>query len=328
MLHEYKRIIVARTDRIGDVVLSLPVFASLRKCFPNCRLTALVSGYTSQVATSCRSVDDVILYDREESIHDTQKKLRDADPDAVLMLYPRFRLAAAAFLAEIPIRVGTAFRWYSFLFNMKVYEHRKDSTRSEADYNLDLAEAIGCKERVLDIGLEIDPQADKVAKSYLWGKEITRFVIVHPGSGGSAAEWSVRKVRELVEMLSLRRGIQVVVTGTATESAICTEVSEGIPNVFNTAGKFSLSEFVALIAQSELFVANSTGPLHLAAAVHVPVIGLYPNNKPMTPVRWAPITDKKKILTPADGSDDLSLVSVNDVLDSAVSLLSVGSAGF
>ncbi len=323
MSQEYKRIIVARTDRIGDVVLSLPVFASLKKYFPQSELTALVRTYTTDVVSSFESVDNVITYDPDESLIATRQKLKRMDADAIIFLFPRFRISAAAFLARIPVRAGTAYRWYSFLFNKKVREHRKDSVKSEAEYNLALAEALGCEEKVFDTKLNINNEALGRVKNFLSENAIEKYIIVHPGSGGSAFEWGEEKFRELIKSITGRLNLPVIVTGTATEHTLCKKVSSGIPKSINAAGKFSLLEFIALLSEAEVFVSNSTGPIHLAAAVDTPVIGIYPNDKPMTPVRWAPITDKKVILTPSDGSNNLSLISVDEVMWSLYKLMSV-----
>lgn len=323
MLRKISRIIVSRTDRIGDVVLSLPVFASLKECFPESELTAFVREYTADVASSFRAVDGVTTYDTAESFFTTVKKLRRLRADAILFLYPRFQLSAAAFLARIPVRVGTAYRWYSFLFNTRVFEHRKDSIKSEAEYNLSIAEAIGCKSRIFDTKLEIDQDALQDAKQFLVRRGIEKFVVVHPGSGGSAADWRTDNFRSLCKAIAGDFNLRVIVTGSDSEQALCTRVSEGIGNCLNAAGEFSLREFIAFLSLSSLFVSNSTGPIHLAASVGVPVIGIYPNNRPMTPSRWAPITDRRKIITPSDGSDDLAKIAVHEVLEAIRVMLPV-----
>ena len=316
MSQGYKRIIVSRTDRIGDVVLSLPVFAAMKNCFPGIQTFALVTDYTADVARSSPRIDNVMTYDPNESIARTSKKLKAVGADAILVLFPRFKIAAASLLAGIPIRVGTAYRWYSFLFNKKVHEHRKMSVKNEADYNLSLVEALGCSERILDITLDTERSASDRIAAFLNENCLTNFIVVHPGSGGSAHDWSADSFREMIKSAADNLSQNIIVTGTEDERFLCKKVSEGISNAINTAGRFSMLEFMALVSKAGLFISNSTGPLHIAAAVGTPVIGLYPNKKPMTPVRWAPLTDKKIILTPGDGSDNLSMISVEEVLES------------
>ncbi|MCL5267755.1 MAG: glycosyltransferase family 9 protein [Bacteroidetes bacterium] len=323
MLDKPKRIIVARTDRIGDVVLSLPVFATLKRCYPDSELTALVSGYASDVVSSSRAVDRVMTIEPGESIYSIRQKLKRVNADVILILFPRFKVSFASFQAGIPMRVGTAYRWYSFLHNSKVHEHRKDSVKSEAEYNLTLARTLGCGEVVLDTHLEVDTEALRNVRQFMDSNEIGRFVVIHPGSGGSAYEWGPDNFRSLTRAVADDLGLKVLITGTSSEHELCARTSEGISQSLNTAGRFSLREFIALLSQAELFASNSTGPLHLAASVGTPIVGIYPNNPPMTPVRWAPLTGRKIILTPKDGSDNLSSIDVKDVMQSITSLISV-----
>lgn len=321
MFREFRRIVISRTDSIGDVVLSLPVFASLKKCFPETETIALVTDYTSDIARSSRYVDSVITCGPNDPILSTCKKLRASNADAMLVLFPRFKIAAAGFLARVPMRIGTAYRWYSFLFNKKVYEHRRVSEKNEAEYNLTLLEMIGCREKVFDITLRVSEAALSSVNDFLSRNCLPRFVIVHPGSGGSAFEWGSDNFREVVKNVANTFGLNVVITGGKSEIPLCKKISEGIGNAINTAGRFSILEFIALVSKADLFISNSTGPLHVAAAVGTPVIGLYPNSKPMTPVRWAPLTDKKTIFTPKDGSDNLSSIPVEDVMGSIRKLI-------
>lgn len=325
MSHTLQRIIVSRTDRIGDVVMSLPSFASLKKCFPRSELIALVREYTSDVAGSFRHIDSVMTYDPGESVFETARKLRDRQADAILFLYPRDKLSVAALLAGIPIRVGTAYRWYSLLFNRRVHEHRKVSTKSEAEYNLSIIRAIGCTAAEMDARLEIDEGAKSAARRFIDRNRLGRFVAIHPGSGGSATDWDGAKFRELCRLITTDPDIHVVITGSKAEKELCSAVAKGIQRCVNSAGEFTLKEFIAFLSFAGVFVSNSTGPIHLAASVGVPVVGLYPNNKPMTPERWAPISDTKIILTPSDGSDDLSVIPAERVHEALSKMITVSS---
>ncbi|HUI28565.1 MAG TPA: glycosyltransferase family 9 protein [Candidatus Acidoferrales bacterium] len=323
MSHNLGKVIVSRTDHIGDVVLALPVFASLKKCFPERRAIALVSNYTADVVRSSPFVDDVITYDPNESIFLTWKKLKKIEANAIVILFPRFKIAAASFLAGIPVRIGTAYRLYSFLLNRRIREHRKYSVKSESEYNLTLVEVLGCKEKIFDTTLNINEAALDSIDVFLGKNCLTKFIVVHPGSGGSAFEWGPDNFRGIVKTITNDLGLNVVVTGTVQENLLCKNISEGIGNAINTAGRFSMLEFIALLSKAELFISNSTGPLHLAAAVGTPLIGIYPNGKPMAPVRWMPLTDKKIILVPKDGSNNLSLIPVGEVTEAVRKLMNI-----
>jgi len=123
-------------------------------------------------------------------------RLRAGRFGAAIIVHPTARLALLVFLARIPVRVGTGYRTYSFLFNRRVYTHRKTAERHEVEYNLDLLSPLGCvavAARPLDVPLDIGPGARERASAVLESAGVTgRFVVIHAGSGGSAREWPLK----------------------------------------------------------------------------------------------------------------------------------------
>src|SRR5713101_6106048 len=97
----------------------------LKKHSPSLRIAFLIQRYTSEIVESDPCVDQVLFYDDGERTLPFLRlaaALRAERFDAVFHTHPRFRLALMTRAAGIPVRVGTGYRWYSFLFNRKVYE--------------------------------------------------------------------------------------------------------------------------------------------------------------------------------------------------------------
>lgn len=306
-----KRILVVRTDRLGDVILTLPMFPLLRKCFPDAHLAVLLRRYTGEILDGNPYINEVIWYDRESELIPFKEMcatLRERRFDAAVVVYPRLRLAWLMFRSGIPVRVGTGYRYYSFLFNRKVYEHRKDARRHELEYNLSLLQQIGCdvpEDFVPEFYVEIPSSADAALNDILGALRLTtqELAIVHPGSGGSAREWPMRHFGVLAARLAAE-GLAVIVTGTAEEAQKVRAVVDASGGVaIAMAGRLSLKQFAALIRRAKIFIANSTGPLHLAVAIGTPVVGLYPQHTAMSATRWGPYTGKKAILVPDRPSD-------------------------
>ncbi|HEX2963948.1 MAG TPA: glycosyltransferase family 9 protein, partial [Ignavibacteriales bacterium] len=122
-------------------------------------------------------------------------------------------------------------------------------------------------------------------------------IIVHPGSGGSAVDWPILRFKELVQRLVRNLGCTVIVTGSESENEICKGLTEGT-NALNLAGKLSMKELIALIDKSDMMIANSTGPIHLAAAFKKNVVGFYPRITACSPERWGPYTEKRMVFSP------------------------------
>jgi len=301
-----KNILLVRTDRIGDVVLSLPLAEVIKKEFPECRVTFLVKHYTLDLVKNHPFIDEVLILDESDNtptIFSNVKKIKSKNFDSCIVVYPTFRIAFILFLTRIKNRIGTGYRSYSFLFTKKIYEHRKYAGRHELQYNLNLLKVFGIDKQLnlgeADFNISISDDGKKKVEQFFLENKINTskpIVIVHPGSGGSAVDLPISKMIELVQKLS-SLDTTVMITGSDSEKEICESLVSG-ENILNVAGKFSLSSLIALISRSSIFVSNSTGPLHIAAALKKYVVGFYPKINACSVRRWGPFTENKIIFEP------------------------------
>jgi ADP-heptose:LPS heptosyltransferase len=299
-----RRILLIRTDRIGDVVLTLPVVELVREQWPEARVTFLVRDYTQELVQHAPGVDAVILADRggrprpdKELLHD----IRAGQFDVALHVFPRPRLAWLTWRAGIPVRVGTAYRWYSFLFNRRAKDHRRSGLRHEAVFNARLLLPLG-----VDVPEAVRPRLDPTTTQIEAAERVRteiglrpedRPAILHPGSGGSSRDWPAHRFGDLARALAPRG--PVVVTGSAHEAQLVQEVVERSGGAARACvGRMSLMELAAFIQRGSVFVANSTGPLHIAAAVGTPVVGFYPPIAAASVTRWGPLSDRAVTFTP------------------------------
>jgi heptosyltransferase III len=340
-----QNILVVRTDRLGDVILTLPILPLIRECHPGARVSMLLSRYTGEIVDGNPHVDALLWYDDVDRhpvpFRDIVRRLRNERFDAVIVVHPTFRLAWIMRLAGIPVRVGTGYRYYSGLFNRRVYEHRKDARRHELEYNTQLLKQIGCS--VPDVverpqyGIGIFPEAAERVRRLkesagLGGRP---YVIIHPGSGGSAREWPLQSFARLAENLLSRKNVDIIITGSREEEPRAHELLRlAGGGAVSFAGMLTLKDLAALIHSASLFVSNSTGPLHLAVAVGTPVLGLYPQLTAMSPKRWGPYGGKSRVVVPdkpidcaeCSGSGGgscacMASIPVEEVYDSACVLL-------
>ena len=344
---EFQRILIVRTDRIGDVILTLPMIKVLKRQFPSVKISMLIRQYTAEIVKHHSHVDEMVFYDRHHQpvpFFHLLALLRSKKYDVVFHTHPRFRVALLTWLAGIPIRVGTGYRWYSFLFNKKIYQHRKDARYHELEYNLNLLEAIDCPVVGTDVtpAISVRPADAERVQQELIGLGVPadqRVVILHPGSGGSARDWSAEKFGELGGRLAGLDNTKVVVTGGKEEHDLVSRVCDKIGNsVTPLVDVFNLSEFAALAQRASLFIANSTGMIHVAAAVGTPVIGLYSQITPLSAARWGPYTKNKTIFSPVSMPVDcqkcdgrtlcecMESIPVDEVFQAAVRMLADHSA--
>jgi lipopolysaccharide heptosyltransferase II len=302
-----KNLLIVRTDRIGDVVLSLPLAGIIKKHFPECRVTYLLRAYTKCLAENNPNIDEIIVARENDGkilVADNVKIISKFKFDSVIIVSPSFVTAFLIFLCRINTRIGTGYRWYSFLFNKKIYEHRKYGEKHELEFNVDLLAPFGIKEAINfeNIKFELSAREDKkILISKLFEENsISRskpVIVIHPGSGGSAVDWPLFRFKQLIDNISAKLDVNILLTGSAPERAICEELSLSSP-IKNFAGRFDLAELIALIDACDIFISNSTGPIHIAAALGKYTFGFYPKIPACSQERWGPYTNKRVIFTP------------------------------
>jgi ADP-heptose:LPS heptosyltransferase len=313
-LNDPQRILIVRTDRLGDVLLTLPMLALLRSRYPTALLGMMLGSYAGEIVRGHPHVNVFIRYDHHgipRPGNELLREIRSHAFDTVIVVHPTPRLAWLMFRAGVPVRIGTGYRFYSSLFTHRVYEHRKDARLHELEYNVRLLRVLdpAFTEEGLEpeYGIIPDPLAVESVRARLAESGVRpgeQLIVIHPGSGGSARDWPPDRFALLGSRLSRRAGLRIAVTGGKGEESVVQGVAKGIGGeVLSFPGTLSLPELTALLARSSLVVANSTGPLHLGAALGIPVVGIYPQLTPMSPRRWGPYTSQKRVLVPDAPAD-------------------------
>jgi ADP-heptose:LPS heptosyltransferase len=136
-------VLLVRPDGIGDEILCLPVASALRRLLPGARITFLSSEYAAPLLAHHPDLDEVWTVTGQESLREL-KALFCRAVDAAVFLKPFKRLMWAAFLARVPIRVATGYRWYSVLANRRIYEHRKDFPNMKRRITSACLQGLGC----------------------------------------------------------------------------------------------------------------------------------------------------------------------------------------
>jgi heptosyltransferase-3 len=303
----HQKILIVRTDRIGDVVLSIPLAEIVKKKYPDSKVTYFIRQYTRELLDGNSFIDDVIIANESDGkilFIENLNKIRSGNFDACIVVNPTLKITLIMFLAGIKNRIGTGYRWYSVLFNNKVYEHRKFGDKHELEYNINLLSKLGIDNNGISKGIKFHLQVDKSSSEKINSiisqkgfKSGNKIIIVHPGSGGSSVDLPKEKLIELTKMISNLKNVSVVITGSKSESELCKEF-EINNSVINLSGQLNLSLLKALIIKASIFISNSTGPMHIAAALGVHVIGFFPKILACSQKRWGPYTEKKSIYVP------------------------------
>lgn len=299
------RLLVSRTDRLGDLVLALPFVETLKVRYPDCQIDVMASLYASPILENNNHIDGIVRVQNDQlagSRHymkELEQKIIRANYKAVVVLFPERRISRLLYRADVPVRIGTAGRFHSVFFTHRLLHSRKVNKKHESEYNLDFLKYFRegptiTKPTVYPTTKELDNAIRILADA---GVKLP-FVVLHPGSGGSAERWSMRDFMKLSAILE-QGGYRVVMTGSETEGDAVSRLADEMRiSVAKITGMTDLRTLTAVLKLAEMVVANSTGPLHLAAATGTRVLGLYPSKRVMSPLRWGPVGEGHRVLQP------------------------------
>jgi ADP-heptose:LPS heptosyltransferase len=299
-----KRILISRTDSIGDVMLTLPICAWLKNTYPEVELLFLGKGYTLPIIKSYSIVDECLDWNDFEhlSLAAQVAAFKKLNLDVIIHVFPNREIAKLAKKAGIKMRIGTSHRSFHLLTcNYRPNFSRKRSDKHEAVLNHELLRPLGLKLlptleelksttaffQVKEIGL---PDA---IQTFINGNK--NYILLHPKSQGSALEWPIEKYVKLAKEL-VSNATAVIFTGTESEGKQFKDFIPNHPLIFDSTGLLTLPQLLWLIKKSEGIVACSTGPLHLGSFLGIKAIGLFSSRKPIHPGRWQSIGVSAKAL--------------------------------
>lgn len=284
-------VLISRTDSIGDVVLALPVAGMLKKTFPGIKIGLLANQYTKAIAEACEYIDefiDVNIFFKDDVF------IIGKLPEVILHLKTNPEVARRAKELKIPIRIGTMSRLYHWFYcNKLVWLSRKKTGLHEAQSNLKLLKPFGIKatvsfEEMYNLyGLtQLEPLSDEFR--IMISKDKVN-VIMHPKSRGNAREWPAAHFIELINSLNPEVH-QVFLSGVESEKKDLHQIADAVNKpVTNLAGQIPLAQFISFISAADAVISNSTGPVHIAAALGKYTIGIYPSLPRKDAQRWGPI---------------------------------------
>jgi len=322
-----KKIIVVRNDKLGDFTLALPTFELLKRNMPELEVWGLVSEYTRELAELYPAIDRVLVDPADGKALNLARSLRKERFDAVITLISTNRVGAAAMMAGIPCRLAPATKLAQIFYNWRITQRRSRSVKPEFEYNLDLARAfLQRQERCVSDQVDrpvihTDESAIALRRAALAEQHgiaaSSRWLIVHPGHGGSANNLSVQQYQRLIDGIQLGTDLTVVVTSGPGELDKARRLADRLETTTAIVHESTqgLGVFIEVLATAEFFIGGSTGPLHLAGALDVPTAGFYPRRTTSSATRWQTLNRPERRLAfmppPTAGERDMSAIDID-----------------
>jgi heptosyltransferase-2 len=307
------RLIVA-PNWIGDSVMSLPVLRAIRRAHPGDRLAVVAPGGPAAVYQAEGSAGTILI--RSGLLADAARLRREHFEEAWL-LPNSWRSAVAPLLARIPARIGYATDGRKMLLTHSVAEMGR-SRHQLRDYDALLIS------RGVEPDLEPPRLAVPAAASDRAGRALESaglrgeapVALLAPGSAGMPAKrWPAERYAELGNRLGAEGLACAAVVG-PSEREIAAAVSGGTRPALPILGlDLDPVELAALLARARVVVANDSGPMHLAAAVGTPVVGLF---GPTDPARTGPAGRKTRVVQ----RSSMREITVEEVVDAVLDVSS------
>lgn len=282
-----RKILIVKQRGIGDIILSTPVFKTIRACFRDAWITLVVDHPTAELFRRDPSIDECIsVQNSPVAILKAVERIRGRYEVAFDLISTPFSLFLTL-VSGARTRVGWAKpgrkRW---LF----YTHPVDISRSipAIDANLRVLAPFQMEPVTRKVALHLSEREKEEAKKQFWRElslDINRLtVIIHPGSLFETKQWFPERYAALSDRLQ-KRGYQVVITGAEEEASAVGAVMERVTMPTRCLPPTSLREFACFLSSADVAVVNDGGVLHLAQAVGTRTCAVFGSTDPFI---WFP----------------------------------------
>lgn len=302
-----QNILIRSTNWVGDAVMTTPAVRTIRRNYPDARLTLLALPWVVDIFSASPHIDRIFTYDRDGRHKGLKGKfalageLRGEHFDAAILLQNAFEAALIAFIARIPVRAGYTTDGRGLLLSHGVRKQRGIKLRHQVHYYQEMLQGLG-----LDAGpdeLELHLADDDV----LWAAgHINQFAAgrkgtvigINPGAAyGPAKCWPAAKYSALARKLCIDDpDVLIVVFGTRADQSAAREIIDTVDDqsrVIDLTGQTTLGQAMAMIHICNVFVTNDSGLMHVAAALQVPTVAIFGSTDH---IATAPFSEKASIV--------------------------------
>ena len=303
-----QRFLMVRLSSIGDIVHALPAAAALAEAFPRARIHWVVEKRHAMLLEGNPHLDHVVVLDTLEwrrhltatatwrEIGTGVSDLRRTVYDAALDFQGLWKSAVVAWLSRAQERIGFAARSLrepsaGVLYTQQVSPPEHVHVVEE---NLALVERLGARTEHWQFPLPRNDEDDAYVDRQIAALDSENFIIVNPGGGWRTKCWSPENYAALIRQWAGARPEPILLTGSPAEEPLIGEILQNAGSKRAHYVPTTLVQFIALARRARLFVGGDTGPLHLAAAVRAPIVGIY---GPTDPVRNGPFAAADIVLS-------------------------------
>jgi heptosyltransferase-1 len=275
-------LVIVKLSSIGDVLHGVPVAVAAKRAFPDCRVGWVVEGRAADVLAGHPAIDHLFRMPRgwlksATQVLSLRRQLRDFNADVAIDLQGLLKSGVATWLSGARMRIGHA-RPASHERAWLAYTHPVATSLTHVvERNADLLSPLGVVATMPAFDMPHWPVSRLRMQHWLQSQRLaTAPAIINPGAGWPSKLWPTERFAAVARGLHRRDGIPtVVVWGGDAEQAAARRIVEDARGAAVLAPQTTLQDLGELARLARVFISSDTGPLHLAAAVGTPCVGLF-----------------------------------------------------
>lgn len=301
-MENIKKILVIQTAFLGDIVLSIPLINNIKNVFKNSKIYVLTTPIGYEILKYQKTIENILVYDKKgkdkglSKFLDFVNILKVFNFDIVFCPHRSFRSSLLCFLSGIKERYGFSNSQGKIFFN-KIVPFKKDLY--ELERNLYFLENFQNNFNIndLDKTIQFPVNNEKEREVFVLLKKDTNktIITIHVSSRWKTKKWPYKNFLKVIEYFSNKEYL-VIVLGDIKEDIEVHQyllVKQNI-NTINLIGKTSIDDLISIIRNSNIYITNDSGPMHIAAALGVPIVAIFgPTTKNLG---FFPYTEKAIVL--------------------------------
>jgi len=285
-----RKLLIVKPSSLGDVVHSLPFLNAMKRCFPKAEIHWVIAKGLEGLLEGHPMIDKLIVINKDlwkklsqtgktlKEIRELFKQLRNEKYDIVVDLQGLLRSGLITWATHAPLMIG--------------FQEAREGSRLFYTNKVKTGRDIHAVDRYMKIAAELGCDAHEIVFPFTSGGSVGNdagefanlgpYAVLVPGARWKTKMWPAESFGKVASMLPLRS----VVVGSSADRAIGDEVvAQSGGKAISAVGETSLKELIEIMRTAELVITNDSGPMHIAAALNVPVIAIF---GPTSPIKTGP----------------------------------------
>ncbi|MBG90537.1 MAG: hypothetical protein CL521_01830 [Actinobacteria bacterium] len=298
-----RHILIARHDAIGDLILTLPAIAAIKSHFPDTKITVMTTAYNRDIIAHLPYIDEILVKPATHSFPlfiQFVKQLRSLKVDLMIHFRMTTEVAWAGFFgARHNIGDKSLLGLWPIFRRYGVFYRNHNRMNHVSEYNGILLKSLGISSRdCQELAYTPPPGAIPLAKRLLASlgpRKNIPLICIHIGVGFGNRPIRANKYVEYIHLLRSQMDVDIYLSCyTDAEIAVCKEIQSQVKGPLLTAYRQPIQTYIGLLSLMDLFVSVDTGPFHLAAALKIPQLAIFPSKK-VKPLSWGPFRNRHLI---------------------------------